>query len=131
MVSAHVLCPTALTMDATHDGPPVTRTSKLWSELFPLGTTQETPLSVQFVEMSDKTTDGVSSTCAFHSSPVHVPPGPVELQMCAIAFGHPNAGGLRIRPGVAGGTIVAPCYVARVEKIGERLVVETRVDLFK
>src|SRR5689334_17157155 len=79
------LCPTALTMDVTQDGPLVFPTSKLWSELDASGITQETPRRLQLVEMSDKMAAGVSSTFDFHSWPVHV--WPDATQMCAMAFG--------------------------------------------
>ena len=68
----HGLVPTALTMDATHEGPPVNLTFELWSELKALGITQETPRRLQFVEMSDKMADGVSSTFEVHSAPVQL-----------------------------------------------------------
>ena len=67
----HGLFPTALTMDATHDGPPVFLTSPMWSELNESGITQETPRRLQFVEMSDKMADGLNSTFEVHSVPVH------------------------------------------------------------
>jgi hypothetical protein len=63
----HLLVPTALTMDATH-GPPVNVTAKLWSESTASGITHETPRNLQFVEMSDKTTDCCNSTFEVHSS---------------------------------------------------------------
>ena len=103
----HGLFPTALTMDATHDGPPVLLTSQLWSELIPLGTTQETPRSLQFVEMSDKMADGVSSTFEVHSLPVHCLADRAADVLDRVRR-HPDAGGLRIRPDVAADTIVAP-----------------------
>jgi hypothetical protein len=81
----HVLCPTAFTMDATHDGPPVFLTSPMWSELNESGITQETPGRLQFVEMSDKTAVGSSLTFEVHSVPVQV--WPDATQICAIAFG--------------------------------------------
>ena len=67
----HGLVPTALTIDATHDGPPVLRTSQLWSLSNESGITQETPRSLHLVEMSDKTADGANSRCEVHSVPVH------------------------------------------------------------
>src|SRR5271166_2717818 len=70
----HGLVPTALTMDVTNDGPPVFLTSPLWSELNASGTTQDTPRRLQFMEMSDKTDDGVSSTFDVHCVPVHFDP---------------------------------------------------------
>jgi hypothetical protein len=81
----HVLFPTALTIAVTHDGPPTTLTFQLWSELNPLGTTQETPRSLQLVEMSDKIAAGVSSTFCVNCFPTHF--WPTAPQVCAIAFG--------------------------------------------
>jgi hypothetical protein len=58
-------------MAATHDGPVVLLTLKLWSESRESGITQETGRRLRLVEMSYKTADGVSSTCAVHFLPVH------------------------------------------------------------
>src|SRR5215469_11959648 len=66
-----VLVPTALTIWATHDGPAVLLTSPIWSELIPSGVTQDTPASLQFVDRSDNTSDGLRSTFDFHSLPLH------------------------------------------------------------
>jgi hypothetical protein len=84
MVSVHVLFPTALTMDATHDGPPVLLAKPAWSEFFPSGVAQATPGSLHLVRLSDKTADE-GSMCEVHSLPVHFPSA--ALQMCLIAFG--------------------------------------------
>ena len=54
----HWLFPTALTIDATHDGPRVLSDAQAVAESSESGMTQETPLSLQFEEMSDKTAEG-------------------------------------------------------------------------
>ena len=84
----HGLVPTALTMDATHDGPPVLSARPAWSEFFPAGVTQETPRSLHLVRMSDKTADAWVSTFEVHSLPVHCPLP--ATQMCLIAVGAIN-----------------------------------------
>ena len=123
----HGLVPTALTIDATHDGPPVFLTSLMWSELNEFGITQETPRSLQFVEMSDKTADGLNSTFEVHCVPVHFRFR--ATQMCLIAFGAiqmPLAVEVHVFAGGATAAIVAPRHAPRAEKIGERPVLETR-----
>src|ERR1700722_12780692 len=82
----HGLVPTALTIDATHDGPPVLRTSQLWSLSNESGITQETPRSLQAgAAMSDKTFDGANSRWEVNSLPAHFPL--TAPQMWAIELG--------------------------------------------
>ena len=117
--SLHGLVPTALTMDATQDGPPVLSRLPEWSEFYPSGVTQETPRSLHLVRMSDKTADGLGSMLLVNSLPVHCPS--TALQMCLIAFG-----AIQMPPTCL--PVVAPRYARHVEKVAERSVLETRVN---